>query len=631
MPKRKRISIAINSLVQGGAQKAGILLSESLLERGYSVQLILFYPEETDFFLVPPGIEVVRLIHPFEAQGIEHPNLYVHNFLRTRSRLKDLVQLRKEVRRHKSSHVIAFEAYVGILVGLALFGSRIKVLISERVHPKYHEVQSLVKPFKKFVYNLKNVKILTQGEVISEYVRNQFDVEVLSIPNIVLPPPQGFVHNPKNRVVMMARAHQQKGIDILLNAWAQLTPEQKKSWTIHIFGQGDFQPFRNLALENGIELEVFFHDANPEITSILVNAGIFVLPSRYEGFSNALAEAISFGIPSIASDCPSAVRDLTLNGELAILIPVEDLDSLAYQLSNLIADEALRSALGKKGMEISKVFGVEPVTDIWENAIQGLFAKGPKIRCRACGAKVSKVRSSLAKSKLIQIYSHEYPSSEIQIEHFSGLKEIVRFWNCNFCGHLSAKSPTNLESYYKFMHENTTYSRSSRWDYEYFSNHVEQLKNRNILDFGSSSSKWDGLSTGDSLITLYDITTNLDDNISRDLKVINDLNEIPLKSQDDIVAFHIVEHLEDPFGTLLDLKSKLKDDGKLWISVPNKENGLLEFSHLDWPPHHLSRFSRNSLQILGERVGLKVIDYVPGVSNSSGIFDFMLIFGKKNS
>jgi hypothetical protein len=180
------------------------------------------------------------------------------------------------------------------------------------------------------------------------------------------------------------------------------------------------------------------------------------------------------------------------------------------------------------------------------------------------------------------------------------------------------------------MHENTTYSRSSRWDYEYFSSHVKQLENRNILDFGSSSSKWDGLDTGNSLITLYDISMNLDENVSHDLKIINNLIEIPLESQDDIVAFHVVEHLENPFRTLLELKSKLKDGGKLWVSVPDKENGLLEFSHLDWPPHHLSRFSQNSLQILGERVGLKVIDFVPGVSNNSGMFDFMLIFEKKN-
>ena len=96
----------------------------------------------------------------------------------------------------------------------------------------------------------------------------------------------------------------------------------------------------------------------------------------------------------------------------------------------------------------------------------------------------------------------------------------------------------------------------------------------------------------------------------------------------NIVAFHVMEHLEDPFGTLIDLKSKLKDNGKLWVSVPDQENSFFEFSYLDWPPHHLSRFSRNSLQILGKRAGFRVVDYLPGVSNSSGMFDFMLVFEK---
>jgi glycosyltransferase involved in cell wall biosynthesis/predicted SAM-dependent methyltransferase len=630
VPKRKRVSIAINSLVQGGAQKAGILLVESLLRRGYSVQLILFYPKETDFFDIPDGAEVVRLIHPFEAQEIEHPNKYLHIYKRTKSRLRDLIQLRREVHRHKSSHVIAFEAYVGILVALAMLGSRMKVLISERVHPKFHEVQSIVKPFQKFVYNRRNVKVLAQGEVISEYIRAQYGVEVLSIPNIVLPMPKEFVYEPKNRVVMMARAHHQKGIDTLLKAWAQLTSDQKSSWSIHIYGQGDFGPYKDLAVEKNVAKEVFFHDADSNINNILENAGIFVLPSRYEGFSNALAEAIAYGVPSIATDCPSAVRDLTLNGELAILIPVDDIDSLSFQLSNLMADEKKRIELGEKGKEISKIFSSENVTDIWENAIQGLFIKGKKIRCYSCNTKVSKVRLSLSKSKLVQSYYHEYSIKKIEVGVFDDLNLVIRFWECEKCGHLSTEASNEVENYYNYMHENTLYSRSSRWDYEYFSLNFRNFTSQSVLDFGSSDSKWNNLDFGENQVTLYDISSNKVDDLSPSIRYTNKLNDLASNSQEHIVAFHVMEHLENPFSALLEMKSKLKTDGRIWISVPDKANSFFEFSHLDWPPHHVSRFSRESLQILGERAGFTLIEYIPGISNSHGMFDFMMVFKKQN-
>ena len=610
MPHKKRVSIAINSLVQGGAQKAGILLVESLLKRGYSVQLILFYPKETDFFEIPKGAEVVRLIHPFEAQGVEHPNKYLHNFRRTISRVRDLIKLRSEVHRHKSSYVIAFEAYVGILVGLALFGSQIRVLISERVHPKYHKVQSLVKPFQNFVYKSRNVKVLAQGEVISEYIRERYDIEVLSIPNIVLPPPNDFVHEPKDRIVMLARAHQQKGIDTLLEAWGRLTTQQKSSWSIHIYGQGDFGPFRDLAIKINIAKEVFFHEADSNITNILKNAGIFVLPSRYEGFSNALAEAMSFGVPSIATDCPSAVRDMTLNGKLAILVPVDDLDSLAFQLSDLIANQGKREAIGENGKLISHI-----------------FSKG-SIRCIACGKNVSKVRLSLSKSKLIQEYSSNYPAKEIPIALFDGLNEVMRFWECDYCGHLSAKSSNNLLRYYDYMHENTDYLRSSRWDYEYFADKVRDLSNQNILDFGASSSKWSSLDFGSNFLTLYDISGIENNSISSNVNYTDNLSKVFNNSLDHVVALHVVEHLENPINDLIEIKSKLKKDGVLWISVPDKENSFFQFSHLDWPPHHLSRFTKASLQLLCERAGFTLIEYKSGTTNSYGMFDFMLAFKK---
>jgi glycosyltransferase involved in cell wall biosynthesis len=626
MPRTKQISIAINSLVQGGAQKAGILLAGSLKERGYSVQLILFYPEETDFFQIPEGITVVRLIHPFEGLGIHYSNKYKTIYYRGKSRLMDLYQLRKEIKRHESSHVIAFEVYVGILVGLALFASKIKVLISERVHPQYHEVQDLVKPFKQFVYKLSNVRILAQGEVISEFIRKKFDVEVLSIPNIVQPPPKDFVHTPQKRVVMMARANHQKGIDLLLKAWAQLSANQKSTWTVHIYGQGNFEPFEEMTQDLKINDEIFFHEATPDINKILGIAGIFVLPSRYEGFSNALAEAISYGIPSIATDCPSAVRDLTVNGTLARLIPMEDTNSLAFELCTLIENEEDRISLGKNAKNISKIFGSDQVTDIWEDAIDGLFKKKSKIHCTVCNKKNLSLRLSISKAQLLQSYKNSYHPLVIPNDLFSSLEKIIRFWECQNCGHMSTKSGGTYLSYYDFMHKNTTYARSSVWDYVYISKKLRGLQGLQILDFGSSHSKWGGLDIEKNLITLYDITLIEKDSNFPHIKYTNNMQEIPSKSVDHIVALHVLEHLEDPLQALSILKSKMKSDGKIWISVPDKDNSFAQFSHLDWPPHHVSRFSKESLKYLAERAGLRLVDYVPGVNNSYGMFDFMMEF-----
>ena len=118
---KSKICIVINSLVQGGAQKSAILLARELKHSGSEVQILTFYPEESDFFEVPEGIKIQRFIHPFQDRGMLKGNRITRRLRRIISRLRDFKDLRNCFSRFDPDLVISFEAATSVL---AYFGNK---------------------------------------------------------------------------------------------------------------------------------------------------------------------------------------------------------------------------------------------------------------------------------------------------------------------------------------------------------------------------------------------------------------------------------------------------------------------------------------------------------------------------
>lgn len=143
------------------------------------------------------------------------------------------------------------------------------------------------------------------------------------------------------QVVFVGNLGQQpyKGVDVLLRAWVAVASKRPDA-RLSLLGGGEGRELKALARELGIEGSVVFLGAVQNVEERLLESSLFILPSRLEGMSNALLEAMALGVPCVSTRV-SGSEDLIRSGENGILIPSEDPQALAeavlFGLDNLDA------------------------------------------------------------------------------------------------------------------------------------------------------------------------------------------------------------------------------------------------------------------------------------------------------
>jgi len=117
-----------------------------------------------------------------------------------------------------------------------------------------------------------------------------------------------------------------------------------------------------------------------DVAELLEMADIFVLPSLYEGFGLAAAEAMWLGRPVIASEVPG-IAEVIESGVTGVLVPPADAEALAAAIASLWEDEARRETLGQAAQQVARErFDVSRMTrayeDLYRRLVKGRHRQG---------------------------------------------------------------------------------------------------------------------------------------------------------------------------------------------------------------------------------------------------------------
>lgn len=158
-----------------------------------------------------------------------------------------------------------------------------------------------------------------------------------------------------------------KGLDVLLDAWAQLVRERTgRDLRLLLIGTGpDAGRLRERLAAPVFEgvhwVDEYILDRD-RLRCLLAAADVYAFPSRHEGSPVALMEAMASGFAVAAADAPGVADILGTDDPAGLLVPREDAPALAAALGRLLDDEALAQALGQKAQQRAETaFGLDAV------------------------------------------------------------------------------------------------------------------------------------------------------------------------------------------------------------------------------------------------------------------------------
>ena len=191
-------------------------------------------------------------------------------------------------------------------------------------------LKSYVKYSGDKVYSIAD-KVIAVSDSLKSMLNKHFHVDALVVHNLV---GEGFDYNPTSQrstfnFVTVGSLFHVKGYDILIDAFAKIA-SVNNNFRLTIVGDGNQRPLlQQLITKHNLQSKVSLvgRKSRAEVADILLNSDVYVSSSRNENFSVSVLEALSIGLPVVATIC-GGIREC-INDSNGLLVPTENVDRLS--------------------------------------------------------------------------------------------------------------------------------------------------------------------------------------------------------------------------------------------------------------------------------------------------------------
>ena len=371
-----KILLVCVKLNGGGAERVGVLMANSLANRGHEVSIVSNLHEPIVY-----DVDKRISIHSMNPDT-------TNEVIKWGAAIKNI---RKEIKREKPDIILGVMYLCSLAAKIASIGTGIPVVMTEHnsfERPSTRPLSWKSKFFKFIVnkiYDYVTVLTVADKRIIGNRLKK---VEVM--PNPLLLTPFYEEHSREKRILAAGRvdAWYTKGFDVLVKAWYQIYVKYPE-WRLDIAGLCDilahYEEIPNLIEKYGIGERTQLLGYRTDVEQLYRESEIFVLSSRYEGFGLVLIEAMSQGCAPIACDykgrqkeilCPEGVSsfksqdsslEICKNG---ILCEPDNVEALAQAMEKMISDEEYRRKVQQNAVKRTEFYNLERTGERWEKFLE---------------------------------------------------------------------------------------------------------------------------------------------------------------------------------------------------------------------------------------------------------------------
>lgn len=363
--RKPSVCIAVSSLTMGGVQRVTSLIANELARINYPISLIRTCPRFTDFYTVTAPYD--KTSHPifyFLLRVLRKTGKLFH--LKRLTHINPDTQiLKKELTKLSPEIVVLDPDFLLSINDLKKSFPDIKFICWMHNTFDVYTEKYFKSSRNQLIDNISNADAVICLESDTAKKWHAYNANVTIIHNPVTIETNQEVSNLNSHIISFTSriAIDHKGLKTLVKVAKELPGD----WTIHFAGDGpDRNEFLNLINSAEVGKKLILHGAlkDDELRKHYCNSSIFLCTSNWEGFPLVTIEAMSFGLPLMASDIP-ALREVTDNGKYGVLASPKDISSFVKTLLQLIESKQQREKFSRLSLRRVKDFDIKVILPKW--------------------------------------------------------------------------------------------------------------------------------------------------------------------------------------------------------------------------------------------------------------------------